>query len=120
MLLCKIQYPRVTHRCLGRQLTAQNFDDGSCNQLKSDNISVSRQKESPDPTPGQPGSINKQWRETDVIIPSDLQENSAYTDTGCGSGRQSQASQSCPTAKTSITLPALTSTSLPVSRKEIP
>jgi hypothetical protein len=64
---------------LGRLLTAQNFDDGRCYQINSDTISVARQKGFPNPTPGQPGSINEQWCETDVFIPSDVQANSMYT-----------------------------------------
>jgi hypothetical protein len=64
---------------LGRLLTAQNFDDGRCYQINSGDISVAQQKEFPDPTLSQPGSINEQWCETDVMIPSDLQANSMYT-----------------------------------------
>jgi hypothetical protein len=64
---------------LGRLLTAQNFDDRRCYQINSGSISITRQKEFPDPVPGQPGSIDEQWCETDVLIPSDLQVNSTYT-----------------------------------------
>jgi hypothetical protein len=64
---------------LGRLLTAQNFDNGRYYQINTGNISVTRQNEFPGPTPGQPGSINEQWCETDIIIPNDLQVNSTYT-----------------------------------------
>jgi hypothetical protein len=64
---------------LGSLLTAQNFDDGRCYQINSSSVSMARQTEFPDPVPGQPGSIDEQWCETDVLIPSDLQVDSTYT-----------------------------------------
>jgi hypothetical protein len=63
----------------GSLLTAQNFDDNRCYQINNGNISVARQNEFPDPTPGQPGSVNEQWCETDVLIPADIPINSVYT-----------------------------------------
>jgi len=63
----------------GKLLTAQNFDDGRCYQINSGNISVARQEEYPNPTPDQPGSVNEQWCETDVLIPADVPINSQYT-----------------------------------------
>jgi hypothetical protein len=57
----------------GRLLTIQNFDDGRCYQINSGPISVSRQKEFPDPIPGQPGSVHEQWCETDIQVPMDVQ-----------------------------------------------
>lgn len=63
----------------GELLTAQNFDDDRCYQINGGDISVARQEEYPNPTPGQPGSINEQWCETDVLIPGDVSINSVYT-----------------------------------------
>jgi hypothetical protein len=70
---------------LGETLTAQNFDDGRCYQINSDNISVARQKEFSDPTPGQPESINEQWCETDVVA-SPMQGNCWIEGTNYGQG----------------------------------
>jgi hypothetical protein len=64
---------------LGTLLTAQNFDDGRCYQVNNGSIAVARQQEFPNPIPSQPESINEQWCETDVTIPSDLQTGSTYT-----------------------------------------
>jgi hypothetical protein len=44
----------------GKLLTAQNFDDDKCYQINNGNISIARQEEFPDPTPGQPGTVNEQ------------------------------------------------------------
>jgi hypothetical protein len=63
----------------GRLLAAQNFDDGRCYQINSNNTSVARQQEFPDPVPGQPGSVHEQWCETDVGIPSDVAIGATYT-----------------------------------------
>ncbi|OCK78872.1 hypothetical protein K432DRAFT_248539, partial [Lepidopterella palustris CBS 459.81] len=63
----------------GKLLTAQNFDDGRCYQINSGSISESRQEEYPNPTPGQPVSINEQWCETDVLIPPYVPINTPYT-----------------------------------------
>ncbi|KIW79853.1 hypothetical protein Z517_06468 [Fonsecaea pedrosoi CBS 271.37] len=63
----------------GKLLTAQNFDDGRCYQINSGSISETRQEEHPNRTPDQPGSVNEQWCETDVLIPPDLPINSPYT-----------------------------------------
>ena len=63
----------------GQLLAAQDFDDGRCYQINTGNISVSRQQSFPDPTPDQPGSINEQWCETDVLIPADIPVDSVYT-----------------------------------------
>ena len=60
----------------GRLLSIQNFDDGRCYQINSGSISVARQKEFPDPVPGQPGSVHEQWCETDVQVPTDAQAGS--------------------------------------------
>ena len=53
--------------------TIQNFDDGRCYQINSGSISVARQKEFPDPIPGQPGSVHEQWCETNIQVPTDAQ-----------------------------------------------
>jgi hypothetical protein len=63
----------------GRLLAAQNFDDGRCYQINTGNISVSRQQEFPNPVQGQPGTVNEQWCETDVAIPSTVAVGSTYT-----------------------------------------
>lgn len=55
----------------GRLLASNNFDDDRCYQINSGPISTSRQKQFPDPNPGQPGSYNEQWCETNVILPTD-------------------------------------------------
>ena len=60
----------------GRLLTVQNFDDGRCYQINSGPMSTARQKEFPDPIPGQPGSVHEQWCETDIQVPEDAQEGS--------------------------------------------
>ncbi|KAK8166246.1 hypothetical protein IWX90DRAFT_375748, partial [Phyllosticta citrichinensis] len=56
----------------GKLLTSQNYDDNRCYQINSSPISTKRQKEFPDPIPGQPGTNNEQYCETDVQIPKDL------------------------------------------------
>ncbi|KAK7534499.1 hypothetical protein IWX49DRAFT_511099, partial [Phyllosticta citricarpa] len=55
----------------GKLLVSQNFDDNRCYQINSSPISTKRQKEFPDPIPGQPGTNNEQYCETDVQIPED-------------------------------------------------
>ena len=58
----------------GTLLAAQNFDDTRCYQLKAgDAMSEERQKEFPDPVPGQPTSVNEQWCETDLHVPKAAQ-----------------------------------------------
>jgi hypothetical protein len=63
----------------GKLLTTQNFDDNRCYQINNGDLSTARQKKFPNPTPGQPGSVNEQWCETDLVIPTDLQPDSTYT-----------------------------------------
>ncbi|EXJ56215.1 uncharacterized protein A1O5_12671 [Cladophialophora psammophila CBS 110553] len=63
----------------GRLLTAQNFDDGRCYQINDGDVSVARQEEYPNLTPGQPRSVNEQWCETDVLIPTDVPIGPLYT-----------------------------------------
>ncbi|EKG12958.1 hypothetical protein MPH_09876 [Macrophomina phaseolina MS6] len=63
----------------GKLLTANNFDDGRCYQINSGEISLQRQKEFPDPNPGQPTSVNEQYCETDVKIPEDIETGKTYT-----------------------------------------
>jgi len=60
----------------GRLLTIQNFDDGRCYQINSGPISTARQKEFPNPIPGQPGTVHEQWCETDIQVPEDVQGGS--------------------------------------------
>lgn len=60
----------------GRLLTVQNFDDGRCYQINSGTISQARQKEFPDPIPGQPGTSHEQWCESDIQVPTDAQAGS--------------------------------------------
>ena len=56
----------------GRLLTTQNFDDGRCHQVNMCFQSVERQGAYPNETPGQPGSFNELWCETNVQIPEDI------------------------------------------------
>jgi hypothetical protein len=63
----------------GRLLTAQNFDDGRCYQINNGNISIVRQKTFANPVQGQPGSVDEQWCETDVVIPMNVSIDSTYT-----------------------------------------
>jgi hypothetical protein len=56
----------------GRLLTTQNFDDGRCHQINECFKSVERQGAYPNQTPGQPGTYNELWCETDVKIPEDV------------------------------------------------
>lgn len=63
----------------GVLLAVQNFDDGRCYQINNGTISSARQQSYPDPTPGQPGTRNEQWCETDIKLPSSLSEPSAFT-----------------------------------------
>ncbi|KAF2404224.1 hypothetical protein EJ06DRAFT_192428 [Trichodelitschia bisporula] len=59
----------------GRLLTTQDFDDGRCYQLAPSAKSVQRQKDFPDPIPGQTGP-HEQWCETDVQLPADTPSGS--------------------------------------------
>jgi hypothetical protein len=63
----------------GMLLTVQNFDDGRCYQVNGGNISMTRQRQFPNPIAGSPGSVHEQWCETDVMIPVDVPANSLYT-----------------------------------------
>ncbi|KAK0664663.1 hypothetical protein DIS24_g132 [Lasiodiplodia hormozganensis] len=63
----------------GKLLATNNYDDGRCYQINSSPISTKRQKEFPDPTPGQPDSVNEQYCETDVQIPEDEEAGKVYT-----------------------------------------
>ncbi|KAK7725391.1 hypothetical protein SLS57_003868 [Botryosphaeria dothidea] len=63
----------------GKLLATNNFDDGRCYQINSGSISVQRQAEFPDPNPGQAGSVNEQYCETDVQIPEDQEAGKTYT-----------------------------------------
>lgn len=63
----------------GTLLTAQDFDDKRCYQINNGNMSIIRQREFPNPVPGQPGSVHEQWCETDLVIPADIVVNSTYT-----------------------------------------
>jgi len=63
----------------GKLIAAQNFDDGRCYQINTRNISLTQQQKFPDPVVDQPGSVHKQWCETDVAMPSDISINSTYT-----------------------------------------
>ncbi|KKY19418.1 hypothetical protein UCDDS831_g05387 [Diplodia seriata] len=63
----------------GKLLATNNFDDGRCYQINSGPISTQRQKEFPDPNPGQPDSYNEQYCETDVQIPEDQEAGKTYT-----------------------------------------
>jgi len=62
----------------GRLLATTNFDDGRCYQINNSSISLTRQKDFPDPIPGQPGSRHEQWCETDIALPGDLPVGSSY------------------------------------------
>ncbi|KAK8193776.1 uncharacterized protein BKA78DRAFT_249062, partial [Phyllosticta capitalensis] len=62
----------------GKLLVSQNFDDNRCYQINSSPISTTRQKEYPDPIPGQPGTNNEQYCETDVKIPEDISSSKPY------------------------------------------
>ena len=62
----------------GRLLAQQNFDDGRCHQLNDCTNSVERQGAYPNSTPGQAGSVNELWCETDVKLPDDL-KSGTYT-----------------------------------------
>ena len=56
----------------GRMLGAMDFDDGRCYQINpAAPESVKRQKEFPDPIPGQAGTNHEQWCESDIILPTD-------------------------------------------------
>ncbi|KAF2188476.1 hypothetical protein K469DRAFT_724450 [Zopfia rhizophila CBS 207.26] len=63
----------------GRLLTAQNLDDGRCYQINDGNISIARQEQFPNPVKGQPRSVDEQWCETDVVIPTNVTIDSTYT-----------------------------------------
>jgi hypothetical protein len=62
-----------------RLLASQSFDDGRCYQINAGNISIARQHAFPNPVKKQPGSVNEQWCETDVMIPSELVFGSTYS-----------------------------------------
>ena len=65
----------------GRLLTAQNFDDDRCYQLREDRTALgeARRLQTPNPKPGQPGTDNELFCETDVRIPDDIAVGQPYT-----------------------------------------
>lgn len=63
----------------GKLLAVNNYDDGRCYQINSSPISTKRQAEFPDPNPGQAGSVNEQYCESDVQIPEDEEAGKTYT-----------------------------------------
>jgi hypothetical protein len=63
----------------GRLLASQNFDDSRCYQINGGDISVTRQEKYPNPIPGNPASVNEQWCETDVLVPTEVSIGSSYT-----------------------------------------
>lgn len=64
----------------GLLLTAQNFDDGRCYQLKDEVALASvRKAQTPNPVVGQPGSEHELLCETDVQLPEDAHVGSPYT-----------------------------------------
>ncbi|KAL1792985.1 hypothetical protein ACET3X_009492 [Alternaria dauci] len=65
----------------GRLLTAQNFDDDRCYQLRTDVTALgeARRSKTPNPKPGQPGSEHELLCETDVKLPDDVAPSQPYT-----------------------------------------
>ena len=63
----------------GIVLAQQNYDDGRCHQINDCTNSVERQGAYPNSTPGQPGSVNELWCETDVKLPDTLQSGTYTT-----------------------------------------
>lgn len=64
----------------GRLLTAQNFDDGRCYQLRKESpLANARKAQVPNPVAGQPGSDNELLCETDVRLPIDAELGKPYT-----------------------------------------
>ncbi|KAI0570866.1 hypothetical protein Alg130_11075 [Pyrenophora tritici-repentis] len=65
----------------GRLLTAQDFDDGRCYQLRTDStvLGEARLLQTPNPKPGQPGTKHELLCETDVKLPDDLTVGQSYT-----------------------------------------
>lgn len=65
----------------GRLLTAQNFDDDRCYQLRADVTALGEERRlrTPNPKPGQPGSDHELLCETDVRLPDDITVGQTYT-----------------------------------------
>jgi hypothetical protein len=65
----------------GRLLTAQNFDDDRCYQLRTDTtvLGEARRLQTPNPKPGQPGSDHELLCETNVRLPDDVTVGQPYT-----------------------------------------
>jgi len=65
----------------GRLLTAQNFDDDRCYQLRKDTtvLGEERRLQTPNPKPGQPGSDHELLCETNVRLPDDITVGQTYT-----------------------------------------
>jgi hypothetical protein len=65
----------------GRLLTAQNFDDDRCYQLRAQRtvLGEARRLQTPNPMPGQPGSEHELLCETDVRLPDDVTVGQPYT-----------------------------------------
>lgn len=64
----------------GLLLTAQNFDDGRCYQLRPELAQANiRKAKTPNPVPGQPGSEFELFCETDVHLPVEAKAGSPYT-----------------------------------------
>jgi hypothetical protein len=64
----------------GSLVAAQNFDDGRCYQLGNDApLSYMREKLTPNPVVGQPGSQHELLCETDVRLPDDVDVRKPYT-----------------------------------------
>jgi hypothetical protein len=65
----------------GRLLTAQNFDDDRCYQLRADRTALgeARRLQTPNPRPEQPGSDHELLCETNVRLPDDVTVGQPYT-----------------------------------------
>ncbi|KAG9193933.1 hypothetical protein G6011_03968 [Alternaria panax] len=65
----------------GRLLTAQNFNDDRCYQLRTNVTALgkARRSKTPNPKPRQPGSEHELLCETDVKLPEDVAPSQPYT-----------------------------------------
>jgi hypothetical protein len=73
-LLDTLSWTTTSDLSQGRLLAINNYDDGQCFQISGSAMSVQRQQEFPDPIPGQPGTNQERWCETNFQLPANMSD----------------------------------------------
>jgi hypothetical protein len=73
-LLDTLSWTTTSDLSEGRLLAINNYDDGRCFQISGSAMSVQRQKEFADPIPGQPGTNQERWCESNFQLPANISD----------------------------------------------